>query len=233
MLSTLILLIIAQTLIGVGVHFIPVGGAPAALSTTAGVPTGAPMITIGMGITGILVTSSVIGNPIPIVLLSGMSASMLMMAITMFFSNLVHVYGVGVTIASSAFKKDPLTSFKQEEYVSPGTTGHGIPTISFISGLIGSLLGGLGGSLLYVTIYTVLTSTVSYINQAGIISALLTLLVFFVVAVMSSYNIGGTIQGFFDKKFKSKIKSGFMASLLTSILVAVIYIIILGGLIYG
>jgi tetrahydromethanopterin S-methyltransferase subunit D len=233
MLSTLILLIIAQTLIGVGVHFIPVGGAPAALSTTAGVPTGAPMITIGMGITGILVTSSVIGNPIPIVLLSGMSASMLMMAITMFFSNLVHVYGVGVTIASSAFKKDPLTSVKQEEYVSPGTTGHGIPTISFISGLIGSLLGGLGGSLLYVTIYTVLTSTVSYINQAGIISALLTLLVFFVVAVMSSYNIGGTIQGFFDKKFKSKIKSGFMASLLTSILVAVIYIIILGGLIYG
>ena len=75
MLSMLILIIIASTLIGVGVLFIPVGGAPAALSTTAGIPTGAPMITIGMGVTGILVTSSVIGNSLPVVLLSGMSAS--------------------------------------------------------------------------------------------------------------------------------------------------------------
>ena len=233
MLSTLLLLIIAQTLIGVGVHFIPVGGAPAALSTTAGIPTGAPMITIGMGITGILVTSSVIGNSILVVLLSGMSASMLMMAITMFFSNIVHVYGVGVNIASSAFKKDPITSFMQEEYVSPGTTGHGITTVSFVSGLLGSLLGGLGGSLLYVTIYNVLVVNNTYVLHAGVISALLSLLVFFVIAVMSSYNIGGTIQGFFDKKFRVKFKSGFTASILTSILIAVVYIIILGGLIYG
>lgn len=232
MLSLLILLIVASTLIGVGVHFIPVGGAPAALSTTGGIPTGAPMITIGMGVTGILVTSSVIGNSLLLVLLSGMSASMLMMAVTMLFSNIVHVYGVGVTIASSTYEKDPITSFNQEEYVSPGTTGHGIATVSFISGLIGSLLGGLGGSLLYSVIYEALITSNSYISQAGIIAALLTLFVFFVIAVMSSYNIGGTIQGFYDKKFKSKIKSGLAASILTSILIAVIYTIILGGLIY-
>ena len=231
MLTVLILLIVASTLIGLGVHFIPVGGAPAALSTTAGIPTGAPMITIGMGVSGILVTSSVIGNSIITVLLSGMSASMLMMAITMFFSNLVHVYGVGVNIASATFKKDPITSFNQEEYISPGTTGHGIATVSFISGLIGSLLGGMGGSLLYLVIYNTL-STSSYANQAGILAALLTLMVFFVIAVMSSYNIGGTIQGFYDKKFKSKLKSGVIASFLTAIVISIIYIIILGGLIY-
>ena len=231
MLTVLILLIVASTLIGVGVLFIPVGGAPAALSTTAGIPTGAPMITIGMGVTGILVTSSVIGNSILTVLLSGMSASMLMMAITMFFSNIVHVYGVGVNIASSTFKKDPITSFKQEEYISPGTTGHGIATVSFISGLIGSLLGGLGGSLLYLAIYNTLITS-QYLNHAGVLAALLTLLVFFVIAVMSSYNIGGTIQGFYDKKFKSKIKSGVIASFLTAIVISIIYTIILGGLIY-
>ena len=232
MLSMLILIIIASTLIGVGVLFIPVGGAPAALSTTAGIPTGAPMITIGMGVTGIMVTSSVICNSLPVVLLSGMSASMLMMAITMLFSNLVHVYGVGVNIASSTFEKDPITSFNQEEYVSPGTTGHGIPTVSFISGLIGSLLGGLGGSLLYSAIYDVLVANNSFVMQAGVISAILTLLVFFVIAVMSSYNIGGTIQGFYDKKFNMKIKSALIESILTAILIAVIYTIIIGGLIY-
>ena len=232
MLSMLILIIIASTLIGVGVLFIPVGGAPAALSTTAGIPTGAPMITIGMGVTGILVTSSVIGNSLPVVLLSGMSASMLMMAITMLFSNLVHVYGVGVNIASSTFEKDPITSFNQEEYVSPGTTGHGIPTVSFISGLIGSLLGGLGGSLLYSSIYGVLVANNSFVMQAGVISAILTLLIFFVIAVMSSYNIGGTIQGFYDKKFNMKIKSALIASILTAILIAVIYTVIIGGLLY-
>lgn len=232
MLSVLILIIIASTLIGVGVHFIPVGGAPAALSTTAGIPTGAPMITVGMGVTGILVTSSVIDNSLVIVLLSGMSASMLMMAIVMLFSNIVHVYGVGVNIASSTFEKDPITSFNQEEYVSPGTTGHGIATVSFISGLTGSLLGGLGGSILYSTVYGTLVTNDSFVAQAGVISAILTLLVFFVIAVMSSYNIGGTIQGFYDRKFKTKIKSGLIASILTSILMAVIYTIILGGLIY-
>ncbi|RAP54063.1 MAG: tetrahydromethanopterin S-methyltransferase subunit D [Methanosphaera sp. rholeuAM130] len=230
MLTILLLLIVAATLIGLGVHFIPVGGAPAALSTTAGIPTGAPMITIGMGVTGILVTSSVIGNSMLTVLLSGMSASMLMMAITMFFSNMVHVYGVGVNISSSTFNEDPITSFSQEEYVSPGTTGHGIPTVSFISGLIGSLLGGLGGSLLYVTIYDMLSSSPAYVSRAGVMAALLTLLVFFVIAVMSSYNIGGTIQGFYDKKFNSKIKAGLVASILTAILMAVIYTIVLGGL---
>ncbi|MDO5825692.1 MAG: tetrahydromethanopterin S-methyltransferase subunit D [Methanosphaera sp.] len=230
MLTILLLLIVAATLIGLGVHFIPVGGAPAALSTTAGIPTGAPMITIGMGVTGILVTSSVIGNSMLTVLLSGMSASMLMMAITMFFSNMVHVYGVGVNISSSTFNEDPITSFSQEEYVSPGTTGHGIPTVSFVSGLIGSLLGGLGGSLLYVTIYDTLSSSPAYVSRAGVMAALLTLLVFFVIAVMSSYNIGGTIQGFYDKKFNSKIKAGLVASILTAILMAVIYTIVLGGL---
>lgn len=232
MLTLLLLLIVAATLIGLGVHFIPVGGAPAALSTTAGIPTGAPMITVGMGVTGILVTSSVIGNSMLTVLLSGMSASMLMMAITMLFSNIVHVYGVGVNISSSTFNEDPVTSFSQEEYVSPGTTGHGIPTVSFISGLIGSLIGGLGGSLLYVTIYDMLASCRAYTTQAGVMAALLTLLLFFVIAVMSSYNIGGTIQGFYDKKFKSKIKPGLASSILTAILMAVIYTIVLGGLIH-
>lgn len=225
----LLSILIGSTLIGIGVHFIPVGGAPAALSTTAGIPTGAPMITIGMGITGILATTLVIKEPALIVLLSGIMASVMMLTVTMLFSNIIHVYGVGVPIASGSYEKDVITNFKQEEYVSPGTTGHGIPTVSFISGIIGATLGGLGGSLVYYTIYNYLSAASS---NTGIISisAFMAVLAFFIMAVLSSYNIGGTIQGFYDKKFKNKIISGIISCIILSLLLSVTYVLILGGL---
>lgn len=103
----LISLIIGSTLIGIGVHFIPVGGAPAALSTSAGVPTGAPMITIGMGITGILSAALAIGQPNYIIALSGAVGSMIMMSITMFFSNVIHIYGVGVPLHPQILRRIP------------------------------------------------------------------------------------------------------------------------------
>ena len=112
MIELLISIIIGSTIIGIGVHFIPVGGAPAALSTTAGIPTGAPMITIGMGITGILAATSVIGQPEYIIIMSGAIGSMIMMAVTMLFSNMIHVYGVGVPPAYANFEKDQITGFQ-------------------------------------------------------------------------------------------------------------------------
>lgn len=231
MIELLISIIIGSTIIGIGVHFIPVGGAPAALSTTAGIPTGAPMITIGMGITGILAATSVIGQPEYIIILSGAIGSMIMMAVTMLFSNMIHVYGVGVPPASANFEKDPITGFQQEPYVSPGTTGHGIPTISFVSGLIGSFLGGIGGSLAFWAIYNELNLKQVYSTMAcGSVSAILAIMLFFVIAVVASYNIGGTIQGFYDKKFKSKIIPGTISCFIMSIILAVVYVLILGGL---
>ncbi|MBE6487386.1 MAG: tetrahydromethanopterin S-methyltransferase subunit D [Methanosphaera stadtmanae] len=230
MIALFISIIVGATLIGIGVHFIPVGGAPAALSTTAGIPTGAPMITIGMGITGILVTSSVIGQSQLIVLLSGATSSMIMMAVTMLFSNIVHVYGVGVPISSQSFEKDPITGFSQENYVSPGTTGHGIPTVSFISGLFGALLGGLGGSLAYYSIFNHILIHSSITDNIGTIAAVFAVLLFFIIAVISSYNIGGTIQGFYDKKFKTKIVPGAISCFLVSVVLSIFYVIILGGI---
>ncbi|MBE6493171.1 MAG: tetrahydromethanopterin S-methyltransferase subunit D [Methanosphaera stadtmanae] len=231
MITLLLSIIVGATLIGIGVHFIPVGGAPAALSTSAGIPTGAPMITIGMGITSILVTSLTINQSEIIVLLSGAVASMMMMAITMFFSNLMHIYGVGVPLASATFQKDPITGFEQEEYVSPGTKGHGIPTVSFISGLIGSLLGGIGGSLAYYALYTQIVSKVtwSYMIINSVVASL-SLIIFIIIAVIASYNIGGTIQGFYDKKFMKKIVTGTISCFLIAILLSIIYVLFIGGL---
>ncbi|MBQ6219277.1 MAG: tetrahydromethanopterin S-methyltransferase subunit D [Methanosphaera sp.] len=229
----LISIIIGATFIGIGVHFIPVGGAPAALSTSAGIPTGAPMITIGMGITGILSAASFTSQPEIIMISYGAVGSMIMIAVTMFFSNLIHVYGVGVSPASSNFENDLITGNSQEEYVSPGTTGHGIPTVSFISGIIGALLGGIGGSLAFTSIFKILNNKLSYnLIITGSLSAILAVLLFFIIAVVASYNIGGTIQGFYDEKFKQKIVSGTVSCFLISIVLAIVYILIIGGLIY-
>ncbi|MBE6486538.1 MAG: tetrahydromethanopterin S-methyltransferase subunit D [Methanosphaera stadtmanae] len=230
----LISLIIGSTLIGIGVHFIPVGGAPAAISTSAGIPTGAPMITIGMGITGILSAATVIGQPYYVMVLVGAIGSMIMMSITMFFSNIIHVYGVGVPLSSSNFEKDPITGFEQENYVSPGTTGHGIPTISFISGLIGSFLGGIGGSIAFGSLYSVFSTYLEYTAVIdGTIATIFSLVLFFIVAVMASYNIGGTIQGFLDEKFKQKIIPGTISCFLISVVLSLLYVFIIWGLIYG
>jgi tetrahydromethanopterin S-methyltransferase subunit D len=230
----LISLIIGSSLIGVGVHFIPVGGAPAALSTSAGIPTGAPMITVSLGITAILSVITVIDQPEYIMILYGILGSMIMISVIMFFSNIMHAYGVGVPIASSNFEKDPLTGFEQEDYVSPGTKGHGIPTISFVSGIIGSILAGFGGSLAFTSLYTTFTTYMDYpaiVNST--MSTLMALLMFFIVAVIASYNIGGTIQGVYDKKFREKIIPGTFASLLISIVISLLYVFVIWGLIYG
>ncbi len=230
----LISLIIGATLIGVGVHFIPVGGAPAALSTSAGIPTGAPMITMGIGITGVLSAAMMLDQPYYVMIVSGAVGSMIMISVTMLFSNLVHIYGVGVPPSSSNFEKDPITGFEQEDYVSPGTKGHGIPTISFISGLIGSFLGGIGGSIAFTSIYSILSTNLhnSMITN-GTIATIFSLLLFFIVAVMASYNIRGTIQGFHDEKFKQKILPGTISCLLIAAVLSLCYVLIIWGLING
>jgi tetrahydromethanopterin S-methyltransferase subunit D len=204
------------------------------LSTSAGIPTGAPMITVSLGITAILSVITVIDQPEYIMILYGMLGSMIMISVIMFFSNIMHAYGVGVPIASSNFEKDPLTGFEQEDYVSPGTKGHGIPTISFVSGIIGSILAGFGGSLAFTSLYTTFTTYMDYpaiVNST--MSTLMALLMFFIVAVIASYNIGGTIQGVYDKKFREKIIPGTFASLLISIVISLLYVFVIWGLIYG
>ena len=59
---------------------------------------------------------------------------------------------------------------------------------------------------------------------------ILAVMLFFIIAVVASYNIGGTIQGFYDKKFRKKIVSGTFSCFLISIFLAIIYMIILGGI---
>ncbi|ACX72019.1 tetrahydromethanopterin S-methyltransferase, subunit D [Methanocaldococcus vulcanius M7] len=212
----------AGAIINASVHFIPVGGAPAAMATSTGVGTGTTQLAAGAGFTGLLgaaVMSATVGlSPIgmTLIMISGAISSMIMLGVTMLIGQLIYVFGVGVVPAADKCEIDPITKDPQKPYVTPGTTGHGIPTVCFISGLIGAALGGIGGALAYIAL-----------RKLGLepgVAGMLAVGFFFINAVIASYNIGGTIEGFHDPKFK-KLPNGVIASTIASILFGIISVL--------
>ena len=229
---TLILFIaIGGIMIGAGVHFIPVGGAPAAMATATGVGTGTAMLAAGAGLTGLITAATMTGEPFYIVGIGGAIGAMIMMGITMLIANLIYIFGVGIVPAASKVPVDWITKRNQEIYKTPGTEGHGVPLTSFVSGLIGGLLGGFGGGLVYYAIYDALSTGKLNLEPAIAIglAAILGVGVFFINSVIASYNIGGTIEGMHDPKFK-RIGTGALACAIASIVVGIFCIILTGGI---
>jgi tetrahydromethanopterin S-methyltransferase subunit D len=229
---TLILFIaIGGIMIGAGVHFIPVGGAPAAMATATGVGTGTAMLAAGAGLTGLITAATMTGEPFYIVGIGGAIGAMIMMGITMLIANLIYIFGVGIVPAASKVPVDWITKRNQEAYKTPGTEGHGVPLTSFISGLIGGLLGGFGGGLVYYGIYQAVQES-SFVTDPAVsigLAAILGVGVFFINSVIASYNIGGTIEGMHDPKFK-RIGTGAIACAIASIVVGIFCIVLTGGI---
>jgi tetrahydromethanopterin S-methyltransferase subunit D len=226
---TLILFIaIGGIMIGAGVHFIPVGGAPAAMATATGVGTGTAMLAAGAGLTGLITAATMTGEPFYIVGIGGAIGAMIMMGITMLIANLIYIFGVGIVPAASKVPVDWITKRNQEIYKTPGTEGHGVPLTSFVSGLIGGLLGGFGGGLVYYGIYDAVQASFDPAISIGL-AAILGVGVFFINSVIASYNIGGTIEGMHDPKFK-RIGTGALACAIASIVVGIFCIILTGGI---
>ena len=226
---TLILFIaIGGIMIGAGVHFIPVGGAPAAMATATGVGTGTAMLAAGAGLTGLITAATMTGEPFYIVGIGGAIGAMIMMGITMLIANLIYIFGVGIVPAASKVPVDWITKRNQEAYKTPGTEGHGVPLTSFVSGLIGGLLGGFGGGLVYYGIYDAVQATFEPAIAVGL-AAILGVGVFFINSVIASYNIGGTIEGMHDPTFK-RIGTGALACAIASIVVGIFCIILTGGI---
>lgn len=229
--TLIIFIAVGGILIGGGVHFIPVGGAPAAMATATGVGTGTAMLAAGAGLTGLITAATMTGEPWYIICLAGAIGAMIMMGITMFIANIIYVYGVGIVPAAAKVTNDPITGRNQEKYKTPGTEGHGVPTVCFISGIIGGLLGGFGGGMVYYAINTA-ANVGSFVTDPKItvgLAAILGVTVFFVNAVIASYNIGGTIEGFHDPKFK-RIGKGILACAIASIVLGIFCVILTGGI---
>ena len=206
----LIGVIIGGVLISFGVHFVPVGGAPAAMGQAPGIATGVAMLAAGGGLAGLFGGAWAAEFGIAISLAAGAIGGGLLMAITCLMVNVVYVYAMGIPAASGKIDKDPITGDTFPAYKSQGTEGHGLPFISYVGGVLGGIFGGMGGTLIYLELLSVyeealpsfLGMTPEMTTLAVSLAGIFAVGMFLVAAVLTAYNITGTIEGPHDPKFK-------------------------------
>ena len=150
----LIGIIIGGALVGFGVHFVPVGGAPAAMGQAPGIATGVAMLAAGAGLAGLFggAWAFEATGDFAIAVAGGAVGGGIMMSITCMMVNATYVFAMGIPAASGKVAKDPITGDTFPEYKSQGTEGHGLPFISFFGGVIGGIVTGLGGTLIYLAL---------------------------------------------------------------------------------
>jgi len=206
----LIGIMIGGLLIGFGVHFVPVGGAPAAMGQSPGIATGVAMLAAGAGLAGLFGGAWAAELGFAVALAGGAVGGALMMAITCLMVNVVYIFAMGVPSASGKVDKDPITGDTFPEYKSQGTEGHGLPFVSYVGGVIGGMMGGLGGTLIYLELLYVYEGVLPVMLDAGVeeimplavsLAGVFAVGMFLVNAVIAAYNIGGTIEGPHDPKF--------------------------------
>ncbi len=233
-LMTLIGVIVGGILIGFGTHFVPVGGAPAAMGQAPGIATGVAMLAAGAGLAGLFGGAWAAEQGLVVAVVTGGIGGGLMMAITCMMVNFVYVFGMGIPSASGKVAKDPITGDTQAEYKSQGTEGHGLPFISFVGGVIGGILGGAGGTLIYIELLTLYEETlpgVMNITPAQVMpiavsaAGMFAVGLFLVNAVLTAYNITGTIEGPHDPKFK-RWPRAIVASAVASALCGLVAVLI-------
>ena len=233
-LMALIGVVIGGIMIGFGVHFVPVGGAPAAMGQAPGIATGVAMLAAGAGLAGLFGGAWAADQGLVIAVITGGVGGGLMMAITCMMVNFVYVFGMGIPAASGKVAKDPITGDSQPEYKSQGTEGHGLPFVSFVGGVIGGVLGGAGGTLIYLELLDLYKATLPTMMSISAVQALpiaisvagmFAIGLFLVNAVLTAYNITGTIEGPHDPKFKRWPRS-VVASAVASALCGLVAILI-------
>jgi len=233
-LMALIGVVIGGIMIGFGVHFVPVGGAPAAMGQAPGIATGVAMLAAGAGLAGLFGGAWAADQGLVIAVITGGIGGGLMMAITCMMVNFVYVFGMGIPAASGKVAKDPITGDSQAEYKSQGTEGHGLPFVSFVGGVIGGILGGAGGTLIYIELLNLYKATLPTMMSISAVQALpiaisvagmFAIGLFLVNAVLTAYNITGTIEGPHDPKFK-RWPRAIVASAVASALCGLVAILI-------
>ena len=232
--KALIAVILGGALIGFGVHFVPVGGAPAAMGQAPGIATGVAMLAAGSGLAGLFGGAFAVPLGLVTSVIAGGIGGALMMAITCLFVTLIYTYAMGIPSASGKVKVDPITGDTQAEYKSQGTEGHGLPFSSFVGGVIGGFLGGFGGTLIYYALLmvyeaklpTLLAASASAVVPVAVsLAGIFAIGMFLVNAVLAAYNITGTTEGFHDPKF-ARFPRAIVASLAASAVCGIVAILV-------
>jgi tetrahydromethanopterin S-methyltransferase subunit D len=232
----LIGIIIGGVLIGFGVHFVPVGGAPAAMGQAPGIATGVAMLAAGAGLAGLFggAWAAQTTDNLLVIVITGAVGGGLMMAITCMFVTFIYVFGMGIPCASGKVAKDPITGDTQPEFKSQGTEGHGLPFVSYVGGVIGGLFGGAGGTLIYLMLLDLYKEELpgmmhalpgQVLPIAVSLAGMFAIGMFLVNAVLAAYNITGTIEGPHDPKFK-RFPRAIVASAVASAVCGIVAIMI-------
>jgi tetrahydromethanopterin S-methyltransferase subunit D len=227
--------IIGGILIGLGVHFMPVGGAPAAMGQAPGIATGVAMLAAGAGLAGLFGGAFAAELGFAVAIAAGCVGGGLMMAITCMMVNVIYVFGMGIPAASGKVQVDPLTGDTQPEYKSQGTEGHGLPFISYVGGVVGGLLGGAGGTLIYLELLAVYESELPALLNVPVaeevkviaisLAGIFAIGMFLVNAVIAAYNITGTTEGPADPKFK-RFPRDIVASAVASAITGIVALLV-------
>lgn len=234
MFMALIGIIIGGLAIAFGVHFVPVGGAPAAMGQAPGIATGVAMLAAGAGLAGLFGGAWAAEQGVVVAVVTGAVGGGLMMAITCMFVTFIYVFGMGIPCASGKVLKDPITGDTQAEFKSQGTEGHGLPFVSYVGGVIGGLLGGGGGTLIYIMLLDVYKEALPEMMNAlpaqilpiaVSLAGIFAVGMFLVNAVLTAYNITGTIEGPHDPKFK-RFPRALVAAAVASALCGMVAILI-------
>jgi tetrahydromethanopterin S-methyltransferase subunit D len=237
-LIALIGIIIGGVLVAFGVHFVPVGGAPAAMGQAPGIATGVAMLAAGAGLAGLFGGAWAAEFGLAVALVGGAVGGGLMMAITCLMVNVTYIFGMGIPAASGKVDKDPITGDTFPAYKSQGTEGHGLPFISYVGGVIGGTLGGLGGTLIYLMLLNVyeevlpvtLNASVEEIAPVAVsLAGIFAVGMFLVNAILAAYNITGTIEGPHDPKFK-RFPRAVIAAAVASAVTGIVAIALVGVL---
>jgi tetrahydromethanopterin S-methyltransferase subunit D len=230
----LIGIILGGILIGFGVHFVPVGGAPAAMGQAPGIATGVAMLAAGAGLAGLFGGAWAAEQGVVVATITGAIGGGLMMAITCMFVTFIYVFGMGIPSASGKVAKDPITGDTQAEFKSQGTEGHGLPFVSYVGGVIGGLFGGAGGTLIYLMLLDLYEEELpgmlnalpgQVVPIAVTLAGMFAIGMFLVNAVLAAYNITGTIEGPHDPKFK-RFPRAIVASAVASAVCGIVAIMI-------
>ena len=232
----LIGIIFGGILIGFGVHFVPVGGAPAAMGQAPGIATGVAMLAAGAGLAGLFggAWAAQTTDNLLVIVTTGAVGGGLMMAITCMFVTFIYVFGMGIPCASGKVAKDPITGDTQPEFKSQGTEGHGLPFVSYVGGVIGGLFGGAGGTLIYLMLLDLYKEELpgmmnalpgQVLPIAVALAGMFAIGMFLVNAVLAAYNITGTIEGPHDPKFK-RFPRAIVASAVASAVCGIVAIMI-------
>ncbi|HMK47859.1 MAG TPA: tetrahydromethanopterin S-methyltransferase subunit D [Methanocella sp.] len=230
-------------LVGLGVHFVPVGGAPAAMAQATGIGTGTTMLAASSGFLGLisagLVTAEITNGKISYPGFTNAVDSQTLLSISGITSN---IGAIAIIIAAGVIGAMLMISIL---CVVPNVLyifGLGVPLASAkvkfdpLTGdrqdiyvtrgteghgtpsvaVISSLIGGLLAGIGGALTYLALLAGGFSIATA----AFAAIGIFFVNSVLASYNIAGTIEGFHDPKFK-RWPRAFVGCLIASVVLGI------------